>query len=71
MKAEVGVTYLKVQEVAQTKMASPETTKGKDKLPEGTKLCQHQDFRLLNSRTISKQLCVDLSHQVCGYLLQQ
>ena len=32
MKAEVGVTYLKVQEVAQTKMAPPETRKGKDKL---------------------------------------
>lgn len=62
MKAEVGVTYLKVQEVAQTKMAPPEARRGKDKLPEGTKFCQLQNFRLLNSRTVSEKLCVDISH---------
>ena len=69
MKAEVGVTYLKVQEVAQTNMAPPEARRGKDKLPEETKFCQHQDFRLLNSRTVSEKICFDLSHQVCGHLL--
>lgn len=34
MKAEVGVSYSKVQEEAQTKTAPPEARKGKDKLPE-------------------------------------
>lgn len=33
-------------------------------------LARETDFRLPTSRTVGEQVCVILSHQVCGSLLQ-
>lgn len=32
----------------------------------GTQFCQHLNFRLVASRTVSEYICIVLSHQVCG-----